>query len=105
MYTDSPTEAESWGWIYKVLDNLFAHYYNDIIDHPIRQIRLSFRFANSISCVFPIKKFELHGNQFFHAEIVNLNYREIQHLKLSNKCEIFESTYDMDRIHAWLWLW
>ena len=28
----------------KSKDNLFAHYYNDIIEHPNRQIRLSFRF-------------------------------------------------------------
>ena len=36
-------------------DNLFAHYYNDIMEHPNRQIRLSFRFGNNISCVFSLK--------------------------------------------------
>ena len=29
----------------KSRDNLFVHYYNDIIEHPIRQIRLSFLFG------------------------------------------------------------
>ena len=46
----------------KSKDNLFAHYYNDILEHPNRQIRLSFRFGNNNSCVFSIKKFELHFN-------------------------------------------
>ena len=77
-------------------DNLFAHYYNDIIEHPNRQIRLSFRFGNNNSCVFSIKKFELHGNQFILTENVNLNHREIHHLyknryHFANKCEIIES--------------
>ena len=39
----------------KSKDNLFAHYYNDIIEHPNRQIRLSFRFGNKNSCVFSLK--------------------------------------------------
>ena len=52
-------------------DNLFVHYYNDIIEHSNRQIRLSFRFGNNSSCVFSIKKFEVPGN---------LNHREIHHL-------------------------
>ena len=59
---------------------LFAHYYNDIIEHPNRQIRLSFRFGNNNSFVFSLKKFELHGNQFILTEIVNLNHRENHHL-------------------------
>ena len=61
-------------------DNLFVHYYNDIIEHPNRQIRLSFRFGNNNSCVFSIKKCELHGNQIILTEIVNTNCREIHHL-------------------------
>ena len=64
----------------KPKDNLFAHYNNDIIEHPNREIRLSFRFGNNNSCVFSIKKFALHGNQFILTEIVNLNHREIHHL-------------------------
>ena len=64
----------------KSSDNRFAHYYNDINEHPNRQIRFSFRFGNNNSCVFSLKKFELHGNQFNLTEIVNLNHREIYHL-------------------------
>ena len=64
----------------KSKDNLFAHYYNDIIEHPNKQIRFSFRFGNNNSCVFSIKKFELHGNQFILTEVVKLNHREIHHL-------------------------
>ena len=45
-------------------DNLFAHYYNDIIEHPNRQIRLPFRFGNNNSCVFSLKKFGLQVNHF-----------------------------------------
>ena len=64
----------------KSKNNLFAHYYNDINEHPNRHIRLSFPFGNNNSCVFSIKKFELQGNQFILTEIVNLNHREIHHL-------------------------
>ena len=71
----------------KSKDNLFAHYYNDITEHPSRQIRLSFRFINNNSCVFSLKKFELQGNQIILTEIVNLNHREIHDLY---KCEIIE---------------
>ena len=45
----------------KSKDNLFVHHYNDIIEHINRQFRLSFRFVNNNSCVFSLKKFELHG--------------------------------------------
>ena len=81
-------------------DNLFAHYYNDIIEHPNGQIRLSFRFGHNNSCVFSFRKFELHGNQFILTEIANLNHREIKHLYknryyVANKCEIIESNYNV----------
>ena len=84
----------------KSKDNLFAHYYNDIIEHPNRQICLSFRFGNNNSCVFSLKKFELYGNQFILTEIVNLNHREFHHFYknryyVANKCEIFESNYNV----------
>ena len=84
----------------KSKDNLFVHHHNDIIEHPNRQIRLSFRFGNNNSCVFSLKKFELHGNQFMLTEIVNLNHREIHHLYknryyVANKCEIIESNYNV----------
>ena len=83
----------------KSKDNLLAPYYNDVIEHPIRQVRLSFRFGNNIYCVFSLKKFELHGNQFIPTELVKLNHRENHHLYknryyFENKCEIFESNYD-----------
>ena len=39
----------------KSKNNLFVHHYNDIIEHPNRQIRLMFRFGNNNSCVFPLK--------------------------------------------------
>ena len=84
----------------KSKDYLFAHYYNDIIEQPNRQVRLSLRFGNNNSCVFSIKKFELQGNQFIITEVVNLNHREIHHVyknryHIANKCEIIESNYDV----------
>ena len=84
----------------KSKDNLFAPYYKDIIEHPNRQIRLSFRFGNNNSCVFSLKKFELHGNQFILTENVNLNHREFHHLYknryyVANKSEINESNYNV----------
>ena len=44
--------------------NLSARYYNDFVEHPIRQLRVSFQLENNNSRVFSIKKFELHDNQF-----------------------------------------
>ena len=84
----------------KLKNNLFAHYYNDIIEHPNRKIRLSFRFGSNNSCVFSLKKIELHGNKFFLTEKVNFNHREIHHLfknryYIANKCEIIESNYNV----------
>ena len=35
----------------KAKDNLLARYYSDVLEHPNRQIRLSFRFENNIFCV------------------------------------------------------
>ena len=64
----------------KSKNNLSAHYYNVIIEHPNRQIRLSFRFGNNNFCVFSIEKFELHGNHIILTEIVNFNHREVNHL-------------------------
>ena len=94
----------------KPKDNLFVHHYNDIFEHPNGQIRLSFRFGNNNSCVFSLKKFEKHGNQFILTEIVNLNHREIHHLYknrfcVANKCEIIESNYYVYCSHHWLWVW
>ena len=82
----------------KSKDNLFVRYYKDTIEHPNRKIRLSFRFWNNNSCVFSLKKFELHGNQFILTQIFNLSHRETHHLYMNryyiaNKCEIIESNY------------
>ena len=84
----------------KSKDNLFAHYYNDIIEHPIRQICLSFRFGNNKCCGFSFKEFESHGNQLILKEVVNRNLREIHHpyenrYYVANKREIFESNYNV----------
>ena len=84
----------------KSKDNLFAPYYNDIIEHPTTQIRLSFRFGNNNSCVFSLKTFELHSNKIILTEIVNLNHREIHNLYkkryyVANKCEKNESNYNV----------
>ena len=84
----------------KSKNNLIAQNYIDMIEHPNRQIRLSFRFGNNNSCVFSIKKFELHGDKFILTETLNLNHRE-KHLHyrnryyVANKCEIIEGNYDV----------
>ena len=84
----------------KSKDNLFAHHYSVVIEHPNRQTRLSFRFGNNNSCVFSLIMLELHGNQFILTEIVNFNHREIHYLYknryyVANKCEIIESNYNV----------
>ena len=76
----------------KSKDNLLAHYYKYIIEHPNRQIRLSLRIENNQSCEFAIKKFELHGNQFNLTEFVNFSRCKIHHLYrnryyVANNCE------------------
>ena len=70
----------------KSKDNLFAVYYNDIIQKLNRQITWPIRFGNNNSCVFTIKNFELQGNQFIFTEIVNLNHREI-HQEPTLRCK------------------
>ena len=57
-------------------------------------------FGNNNSCVFSLKKFELHGNQFILTEIVNLDHRENHHLcknryYVAKKREIIESNYNV----------
>ena len=78
-------------------DDLFAHYCNDINEHPNRRLRLSFRFGNNS---FSIKKIELHGNHFVLTEPVTLNHRHIYHFYkkryyFANNCEIIENNYDV----------
>ena len=84
----------------KSKNNLFAHHYNDIIEHPNRQIRLSFRLGNNTSCVFSLKKFELHGNQFILTDIFNLNDHDNHNLYknryyVANKCEEIGINYNV----------
>ena len=84
----------------KSKDNLFAHHYNDIIEHPNRQIRLAFRLGNNNSCVFSLKKIDLHGNHFILTEIANLNHRQVYHLYknrpyIASKCKLIESSYNV----------
>ena len=84
----------------KSKDNLFAQFYNDIIEQLNRQIRLSFPFVNNKTSVFCIKMFGIHGYQFILTEIVNRNHRKIQQLHknryyVANKCETIEGNYNV----------
>ena len=49
----------------KSKENLFAHYYNDVIEHPIRQIRFSFRFGKNNCCVFSSKSLSYRAINLF----------------------------------------
>ena len=69
----------------KSKNNLLVRHYNDNIEHPNRQIRLSFPFGNNNCCLFSLKNFELHGNELIPTEIVNLNNREIHRLRRIQK--------------------
>ena len=80
----------------KAKDELFSHCYKDIAEHLNRQIRISFRFEKNKTCVFSIKHFEHYGDQFILTEVVNLCYREIEHLYknrffVAYKCNIFRA--------------
>ena len=76
----------------KSKDNLFAHYNNDIIEHPNRQSPLLFRFGNNNSCVFSLKTFEVHGNQFVLTK--NVNHLHKNRYYVANNCELIESNYN-----------
>ena len=62
------------------IDELFAHYFQDIKEHGNRQIRLSFRFECNKECCFSIKKFEIVGGQNVLTEIINLRHCEVYSL-------------------------
>ena len=70
-------------------DNLFAHYHNDIIKHPIRQIRLSFRFGNNNSCVFPLKILNYTAIKFFLQKVSTLT---IVNFTISTRTDIMLQT-------------
>ena len=82
----------------KAKDEMFTQFYKDIAEHLNRQIRISFRFEKNKTCVFSVKKFEHYGDQFILRKVVNLGYREIEHLYknryfVAYKCDIFASNY------------
>ena len=52
MFANSVTNLKIEIRYTKSNDNLFAHDYNDVIEHPNRHICLSFRFENNKSCFF-----------------------------------------------------
>ena len=84
----------------KAKDELFSHFYKDIVEHLSRQILISFRFEKNTTCVFSIKKFEHYGDQFILTKVVNLGYREIKHLYknqffVAYKRNIFQSNFDV----------
>ena len=84
----------------KAKDELISHCYKDKVEHLNRQIRLTFRFGKSKTCVFSIKNFEQYGDQFLLTEVINLSYLEIKYLYknryfVAYKCDIFESNYNV----------
>ena len=84
----------------KVKDELFSHCYKDIAEYLNRRIRISFRFEKNKTCVFSIKKFGHLGDQIILTEVVNLGYRDCNHLYknqffVAYKCNIFESNYNV----------
>ena len=60
----------------KSTDNLFAHYYNDIIENLNRQLKLWFRIGNSTSCVFLIKNLNYTAINFFLQKLSTLTIAE-----------------------------
>ena len=83
----------------KSKDILFAHYYNDIIEHPNRQIRLSLRPGINNSCVFSIKKFELPESiySYRNCQPWPSPYSPSLHEPFlrCKHCEVIESNYDV----------
>ena len=70
------------------------------LNMQIDKIVYPFDLEKNNSCIFSIKKFELHGNHFILTEIVRLDHREIHYLcknryYVANKCQIIESIYDV----------
>ena len=57
-------------------DNPFAHYYNDIIEHPNRPIRLSFRFGDN-SCVFSIQSLNYTAINLFLQKLSTLTIAKV----------------------------
>ena len=88
----------------KSKNKLFVQKNRDVIQHPHRQICLSFPVGHNNSCVFSIQKFGLRGNQLILTEVFNFNYCESHHLYknrsyLANKCESNWTNYDVYHTH------
>ena len=73
MFTNSITGAQSSDWIYKSKRQSFAPYYNDIIEHPVGQLRLSLRIENNNSCVFSITSLNYTAIILFFQKLFTLN--------------------------------
>ena len=56
----------------KSKDSLFVQHYNDIIEHPNRQFRLSFRFGNNILAYFPSKSLNCTAINLFLQKLSTL---------------------------------
>ena len=56
----------------KSKNNFFAHYYKDIIEHPNRQIRLSFPFETTILAYFPSKSLNYTAINLFLQKLSTL---------------------------------
>ena len=69
----------------KSKDNLFAYYYNYIIEHPNRQIRLSFRFGNNNSCISSIKSLSYTAINLFSQ---NLSILTIANFTTSTRTDL-----------------
>ena len=79
----------------KSKDNLFAHYYKDIIKYPNGQLRLKLGFGNNNFCVLSIKMFGLQGKKLILTEVHRFFNNRYY---VANKCEKNESNYDVERI-------
>ena len=84
----------------KSKDNLFAHFYNDFIEHPNRQIRLFIPIWKQQFLRIFHRKVWTTRQSIYSQKIVNLNHCEFPHLYknryyVANKCETIESNYDV----------
>ena len=96
MCTDSLTESQICDWIYKIKNNLCTQNYKNIIQHSDR--RLTIQFGNNKSCVFSMKKFELHGNSLF---LQNLTTLPMLKLNTSTRTNLtLQTKYKLLRTHT-----
>ena len=80
----------------KSKNNLFTHHYNDIFEHPNRQIRLSFRIGNKNSCVLSLKSLNYRAINLFLRKLSTLPIVKFKNrYYAANKNEIIESNYNV----------